>query len=184
MSVGNSSFMPSLAVLEPLELLATQVKLEVPRGVFAPQIEFQELHGKKNWNDRRPIHLYTDDIDRDTKQQLINLSSGSLNAVSRCLHGLIDRQRHRSWLRGSNAAPQKCHETRYSFSRQHGEGLFKHTHTQQLKLSMLTASSKTHHQATFTLFACDAQCESHLQSLGCHLKCENRFQTFRELSLL
>lgn len=70
MSVGNSSFMPSLAVLEPLELavyvlglasinttgglgyvaptlLATQVKLEVPRGVFAPQIEFQELHGKK-----------------------------------------------------------------------------------------------------------------------------------------
>ncbi|CAJ1398762.1 unnamed protein product [Effrenium voratum] len=34
------------------------VKLEVPRGV--------------------PIHLYTDDIDRDTKQQLINLSSSGI----------------------------------------------------------------------------------------------------------
>ena len=29
----------------------------------------------------RPIHLYTDDIDRDTKQQLINLSSLCLNGA-------------------------------------------------------------------------------------------------------
>ena len=64
-----------------------QVKLDVPGGVPDASAELSGAFRREFFcsghadMSLRPIHLYTDDIDDNTKQQLINLSSLCLDAV-------------------------------------------------------------------------------------------------------